>query len=57
MIWTIKCRACQFKTNDIMEVYEHIATLGHEDYALLEGNTVKVDWMHIEMELVREAPG
>ncbi len=44
MIWTIKCRDCPFKTNDLMDVYEHIDTLGHKDYALMEGNTVKVEW-------------
>ncbi len=56
MIWTIKCRDCQFKTNDIMEVHEHIDTLGHKDYALMEGDTVKIDWMHIETELIRGEP-
>ena len=57
MIWTLKCRDCLFRTKDVMEVYEHIDTLGHEDYALMDGDTVKVDWVHIEMELKREAPG
>lgn len=56
MIWTIKCRDCNFSTNDIMEVYEHISQLTHKDYALLEGDTVTVDWMHIEMTLKRGAP-
>lgn len=56
MIWTIKCRDCLFKTNDLMKVNEHIDTLGHKDYALMEGNTVKVDWIHIDLEIVREAP-
>ena len=57
MIWTLKCRDCQFKTKDVMEVYEHIDTLGHKDYSLMEGTTVKVDWLQIEMEVIREAPG
>ncbi|MBA7489831.1 hypothetical protein ES702_00365 [subsurface metagenome] len=56
MIWKIKCRSCTFSTNDIMEVYEHSKTLGHKDYAFLAGDTVEVDWMHLEMELKRGKP-
>lgn len=56
MIWKIKCRDCLFSTNDIMEVYEHIKSLGHKDYAFLEGDAVKVDWMHLEMEVKRGEP-
>ena len=56
MIWTIKCRNCLFKTTDVMDVYKHISDTGHKDYAFMEGNVVKVDWMHIEMELIRGEP-
>lgn len=56
MIWIIKCRDCNFRTNDIMEVYEHITQLNHKDYAFLEGDIVKVDWMYIEMKLKRKEP-
>jgi hypothetical protein len=56
MIWTVKCRACLFRTSDLMEVHRHISETGHRDFALLEGGVVKVDWMHIEMELKRREP-
>ena len=56
MIWTMKCRHCLFKTKDIMDVYKHISDTGHKDFAFMEGNVVKVDWMHIEMELIRGEP-
>jgi len=54
--WIIKCRDCQFMTNDLMEVYEHIKTLGHENYSLIEGGTVKIDWLQIKMNLIRGEP-
>lgn len=56
MIYVIKCRNCNFMTDDIMKVYEHIEELGHKDYAFIAGGEVKVDWMHIEMELKRKEP-
>ena len=53
-MWKIKCRDCLFISNDIMKLYEHIKDLGHKDFALMDGNTVKVDWIH--MEVKREEP-
>ena len=56
MIWTIKCRNCLFRTSDIMDVYKHTSETGHKDFAFIEGDEVKVDWMRIEMELIRGEP-
>lgn len=52
----MKCRDCLFRTDDILEVHEHIETLGHHDYAVIVGGKVVVDWIHIETEVVRGAP-
>ena len=56
MIWTIKCRDCQFKTTDIKEMHEHITQLKHMNFSLLAGNEVKIDWIHIETKIEREEP-
>lgn len=56
MLWTIKCRECNFSTDDIMEVYKHTESVKHKDFALLRGATVEIDWIHIEMKLERKNP-
>ncbi len=51
----IKCRDCQFKTNDLLEIHRHAEENDHHDFSILSGGKVVLDWIHIETEIIRES--